>query len=235
MIDTLSLTDDTAGITLGTLNDMGGAAQLTLLAWIIATSFAAGDEGVIFGKSDGTGNVGPWKLQIEDGGVGLRFILNASVGGDVTITDATVFSTGTLYLVAGVYDGASMITYVNGVATTSAAQTGTVESTADPARIGGLDTGTGVFRRKFNGRIEDAQVYTRGLSANEMLTIYNARGHAAIKNGMLHRWILNEATPGTVAATAGQFKDEAAGLFNASPIFSPVYRAAQLSHRRRFL
>jgi hypothetical protein len=232
-IDTLSLADDTAGISLGTLNDMGGAAELSLTAWIRATSFAAGDPGAIFAKTSSTGTVGPWKLQIQDGGVGLRFILNTSVGGDASITDATVFATGTDYFVAGIYNGVTMKTFVNAVETASAAKTGTVQSNANNARLGGVDPGSGAFRRKFNGRLDDLRIYTRGLSLAELETMYAARGHDAIKNGLLHRWLVKEAAPGVVGIVP--IVDSAAGQFNGTPIFGPVYRESILSPRRRYL
>lgn len=232
-IDTLSLADDTAGISLGTLNDMGDAAGLSLTAWIRPTSFDASNPGAIFAKTDGTGNVGPWKLQIQDGGVGLRFILNTSVGGDDLVTGATVFSTGTYYFIAGVYNGATMQTFVNAVSTASLAKTGTVESNTNNARIGGVDPGSGAFRRKFNGRIDDIRIYNVGLTTAELETIYNARGHDGIVRGLLHRWLVNELAPGTAATVAGSIKDMAAGQFNASPIFNPIYRDSILSYRKR--
>lgn len=236
MIDTPTLADGTNAVTLGTSDDAAAAAALSIMAWIIATSFAGGDEAVILCHSSSTGNVGPFKLQIQDGGTGLRFIIGTSVGGDDMITDGTAFATGTLYHVAGVYDGASMITYVNGLATTSAAKTGTVTSApGTESRICGLDTGSGI-RRKFNGQAADVRLYRRGLSANEMRTIYACRGHDGIALTRTHQWQFRAGAPGVVAAGAGVFKDSGNGvILNASPVASPIWRAEPLSQRRRYL
>lgn len=231
-LDGLSLATDSAGVSLGTLDDTAGASGLTLCAWIRATSFDAGNPGVIMCHTNSTGNVGPWKLQIQDGGVGLRFVLGAG-GSDSVITGATVFSTGTRYFVAATYDGADMRTFVNASQTQIGAKTGTVNSAAVNTRLFGADDGAS-FRRKFNGIAEDFRIYTRALSVAELETIIGAQGRDNIVSGLLHRWRCNEGSEGATASGAGSIKDSGAAQVNGTPIFSPTYRASQLSFARAY-
>lgn len=232
-LDGLSLATDSAGVSLGTLDDTAGAAALTLCAWIIPTSFDAGNPGCIMCHTNSTGNVGPWKLQIQDGGVGLRFVLGAG-GSDTTITGTTVFSTGTRYFVAATYGGSNMRTFVNAVETQVGAKTGTVNSApASNTRLFGVDDGAS-FRRKFNGVAEDFRIYTRRLSVAELETILNTLGRDNIVDGLLHRWRCNEGAEGTTASGAGTIKDSGSATFNGTPIFSPTYRASRLSFARTY-
>lgn len=223
---------DGDGIDLGTLNTTGGLSGLTLCCWIRPTAYQAGDEAVFFAKSNSTGNVGPWKLQIQDGGSDFRFILNTSVGGDHTLTDTTVFPTAQWMFVAGTYDGSNMRTFVNAVETASLAVTGTVQSNAFPTRLAGVQAGT--FRRRFNGYMEDARIYSRALSQAELESLFVSRGASPIVHGLLHWWRMQERAPGVVAAGAGVIKDSGPQQFNGDVIDTPTYVEGILRGRRLY-
>lgn len=97
------------------------------------------------------------------------------------------------------------------------------------------DTAAGSF---VDGSLEDARIYQRVLSANEISTINACRGHDGIWAGIHHRWSLSHQPPGTVAAGAGTIIDRAIQKLDVNPIplaGGPVYEQTRLSYRRRYL
>lgn len=76
-------------------------------------------------------------------------------------------SINTWYHVVGIYDGTTAYMYINGYLYTSLARTwNTVSSTFQIGR----QTHGGEY---FNGKVGEAQIYNRALSANEVLALYN--------------------------------------------------------------
>ena len=76
-------------------------------------------------------------------------------------------SLNTWYHVVGIYDGTTAYMYINGYLYTSLARTwNTVSSTFQIGR----QTNGGEY---FNGKVGEAQIYNRALSANEVLALYN--------------------------------------------------------------
>src|SRR6185295_11995350 len=67
---------------------------------------------------------------------------------------------------AQTYDGSTIRLYVNGTQVASAARTGALQTTTSPLWIGGNNP----YGEYFQGRIDDARVYSRALSASEIVT-----------------------------------------------------------------
>ncbi|MEK7389375.1 MAG: LamG-like jellyroll fold domain-containing protein, partial [Elusimicrobiota bacterium] len=66
-------------------------------------------------------------------------------------------------------DGAALRLYRNGVLASSAAATGT-----PLVSTGTLQLGASRFGESFNGKLDDARMYNRALSAAEVLAVFNA-------------------------------------------------------------
>lgn len=84
-----------------------------------------------------------------------------------------------------------------------------------------------------DGLVDDARVYARQITDEELRTIVAARGVDGIVRGLRHRWLLNEKAPGIVVAGAGSVIDRGILRFDGTPVNSPVYAESSLSWRRR--
>ena len=67
------------------------------------------------------------------------------------------------------YDGAMLRLYVNGTLVKSTVVTGTIQASTNPLWIGGNSP----YGEYFQGVIDEAQVYNRGLTAAEVATVMN--------------------------------------------------------------
>ena len=95
----------------------------------------------------------------------------------VTRTDSTRTSVwgnshnyGSWCLLTGVYDGANLRIYFNGVQEASTAFTGTLLQTGQPLCIGRY----GSVTEPVQGMIDDLRIYNRALTAAEVLSLYNS-------------------------------------------------------------
>lgn len=85
----------------------------------------------------------------------------------------------------------------------------------------------------YGGDLEDVRIYNRELSLAEIQTIFTVRGVDGIVDGLLHRWLMNEDSPGTTASGTGTIKDIGPSGRNGTPNNSPIYRASDLRFRRK--
>ena len=75
--------------------------------------------------------------------------------------------------VAAVYDGATMVMYINGINVFQAGKTGPIQNNVpNNWRVGADLNGASLF----TGLLDELTIYNRALSANEIQTIYNAGG-----------------------------------------------------------
>jgi hypothetical protein len=164
--------------------DAGNAASLqitgsiTLTAWVNASALG-GTPSSILGKSNpGTSNRS-YALNIDPTNCGgaQKFDMVVSTDGTAYAIrcSSTAAVTGTWYFVADVYDASAQTlhVYVNG-ALSDGTLTGTV-----PASLFNTTANVNLGRRNnnidfFNGTIDDARIYSRALSASDVLTLYNA-------------------------------------------------------------
>lgn len=76
----------------------------------------------------------------------------------------------TWYHVAMTYDNTSLKLYVDGALDGSVVASGPIAPSTEPLRFGGAGSGPWFF----NGRVDEASLYNRALSASEIQAIYNA-------------------------------------------------------------
>ncbi|HEV2521700.1 MAG TPA: LamG domain-containing protein [Candidatus Acidoferrales bacterium] len=166
------------------------ASSFTLSAWVNFTTLptAGHDTSVIF-KNAATGTNYDLNIDNADGnyGAGLGVVLNYNSSGCcdnnyVKYVPTPAITTGTWYHIAGVYDSVSQMqtVYLNGVA-------GATHSVAGlPPQYGagnGVQMGLGDVY--FDGTIDDARVYSRALSAGEILSLYNT-GTDAVEGELMY-------------------------------------------------
>jgi hypothetical protein len=133
---------------------------LTIDAWIDATTVA----GRIVDKITAFGTDG-YLLDLVDGGQ-LRMIVEAE-----SLTGGVSLSPGTFNHVAGVYDGANLSLYLNGVLiATKATGVAAIPVNHDPLTIGADSTGGS----NFTGVIDEPRIFDRALSAAEIAAIFRS-------------------------------------------------------------
>lgn len=178
-----------------------GLSQGTIVAWIKtsqitpdATIFdlsdiADTDSFSSFWLSGGRLNFGVW-----ENNAALLGVQSTAIVADNTLhhVAVTVDSSGNkLYI-----DGAqATVTYSTGNATTRRFNSDVTG--VDIVYIGG-DRNSGGLRSMFTGLISDVREYSRALSANEIATIYAAKGHDGIVSGLVARYPMLYDPPGTI-------------------------------------
>jgi hypothetical protein len=85
----------------------------------------------------------------------------------------------------------------------------------------------------YDGNVEDVRIYDRNLSAKEMNEIFQAKGRDGIINGLVSRWMMNEAAPGVTPSGSDSVKDMGPGRNHGTPSGANIYTASQLAWRRR--
>ncbi len=152
--------------------DITGA--ITMAAWIRTN---ASTDGVIMIKGDpgcmiGSCSYGMW-VDLDDS-VGIT--LYGDDGVESFKSDASIISSGQWYHIVGVWDGTTGNTdnvrlYVNGSLAKSWTKGGGLNSNSGALAIGSHNNASG---RLMNGRIDEAAIFNRALSASAIFSIYNA-------------------------------------------------------------
>lgn len=148
--------------------------SMTISCWVYREVDSAENEGIV-GKWDSNNNgKKSYLLYVSDTNNQIYFRVYTSSDGFIS---GPVISLNTWYHIAATYDGSNMRIYVNGVETSSGAQTGSVQGTSTKFSIGGFFNNASPYRY-FDGKIQNVvlakSVYTqreiefeyrRGLSA----------------------------------------------------------------------
>lgn len=121
-------------------------------------------------------------------------------GGGFQVTGTTQFETKKWYHLAVVYDGAEIKLYINGVLNGSiAAPRGNINLT--DSYSGGFHIGRSANSRYLDGAISEARVWTKALTANEILN--NMCYVDPTSPGLLAYWRMNEGTGNNVKDWTG--------------------------------
>ena len=160
----LSFNGSNSLVTVGDSSSLDLTSGMTLSAWVYPTSWATGWKSLI--RKERTG--------------GFAYALNANTDSNKPNT-ALRIGTSDRYLGAGshlpsnawthlaaTYDGATQRLFINGVEVGSRSQTGTIDTSANPLRIGGNTVMAG---RYFKGLIDEVRVHNRALSQKEILAM----------------------------------------------------------------
>jgi len=155
--------------TAASLNITG--SELTLEAWVKISSWAGmgGYAAIVENYQDVAGN-GGYLIERESTNNWLLFGLWSAAGFKGCYSTTAPLVENTWYHIAGVFNGTSMILYLNASPrkTDTFAAT-TIASSSNPVVIGGR-TAVG---HNFNGTIDEPRIYNRALSAEEIRYHYN--------------------------------------------------------------
>src|SRR3989344_4796494 len=152
-------------VNMGLTNDITGDA-ITVSAWVKPTLFS-GNKYVV-SKTNPPGLIG-YSINVTNTGTVRFFEGDGNLKGS---TSATALTLNKWAFITGVYDGANVMVYINGVQNgTPLADTGNISSaSAASFLVAGWNQGT-VW---FSGGIDDVRVYNRALSAQEVKLLYNS-------------------------------------------------------------
>lgn len=127
--------------------------------------------------------------------------------------------------------------YINGVLVASSVISAALSYDSTPTGDFwlGQDGSSGGPDFRFNGDLSDVRVYNRSLAAEEVATMFIAKGRDGIVRGLVGRWTLQERADGlAVPATAGFVKDVSEFQSSGAGVSTPVYSADEISILRRF-
>jgi hypothetical protein len=176
------------------------SSQITIDAWVYETGTSNGAD--LIGK-DGETTDRQYLLTI--GEYTQRFRAHVGVAdGFEYIDGATPVAQNTWYHVAMTYDGATLKVYVNGALDGSLPVTGAIIQTTQPLRIGG-GAPDGAPPYYLRGQIDEAELYDRALTADEIRTLYLAQPHAtetALASDGAATWGRSETFSATVTDAA---------------------------------
>lgn len=145
------------------------SAQITISAWVNPTNITTNNFYEIYRKEDGADR---HLLSFQANGTILSFGLGTATQGyqelDVSITSTDY--TGGWHLITAIYDGQNKYLYRDGIRIGSQTATGAIGTTGTAIAYIGSSGGSDEF---FNGKIDEARVYNRALSAADVSTLYN--------------------------------------------------------------
>lgn len=103
-----------------------------------------------------------------------------------------------------VYDGASIIWYLNGDFDSTTTHTGTVTASTDGVFIGTGSAPIGGAFRYYGGQICDVKYWTRALSSSEAYDLGKlGRNDSSIRTGLTGEWLLNDRSGTTALDSVG--------------------------------
>lgn len=160
---------------------------ITLEAWVNFDSFGS--------SSDFKGIVAKW-CHANEGGSGwgyglfkttmvanrIAFHLASEAGaGNTWVVSNNVPSLHQWYHVVGTYDGTNMRLYINGTPQTGTATIDKIYDNSEPVTIGMFEPNNNFW---FNGTIDEARIYNRALSLDEIKCHYERRKYADPEPGV---------------------------------------------------
>jgi len=213
----------------GTQDTLNGVSASVFMAWVTIGS-VTGTRNLFFFSTNSSGGTARVRLGL----VANQFVVAGRRTDGETLKSftqvGTVAITTTPQHIVAVYDYTNNdgFFYLNGVLNTSDltffdSGGSTTASNAVQNSVGARDSTPDQF---YQGIVYDARVYiNRVLTANEIETIYNARGSDGIIQNLRHRYLFTEAAVGASPATIFDDGDGGvsfAGNRNLTTIASPV-------------
>ena len=161
-------------IAVGDNDNLDITGSVSVAAWVYPNTFGSGnDEDRIVLKGQGWHANNLYTLDLDERQA--VFTLHGDAPDSCTgslkcARGSTTLSANTWYHITGIYDGADIKVYVNGVED-GTHNVGSITGTAnnENLQIGGRSDSTDMF----DGFIDDVRIYNRALSADEIQKIYN--------------------------------------------------------------
>ncbi len=166
--EAVELTGGTGRVDLGGLDVAGD--QLTIAAWVNADDFGIRDARIVSKSTSAAANDHLWMLSTISK-QRLRFRLQTDDGNPTTTLIGTggALTAGTWHFVAATYDGVAMRLFIDGTEVGATGKTGAVATDSSIDAWIGNNPGTG--NQAFDGRIDELRIFTRALSATELVDL----------------------------------------------------------------
>lgn len=192
----------TLSSSLGDLRNVSGGS---LSLWFKATSFPASGERFLLVLANGlSGTSSRLSLSIRPPGSVFRTSSRRLDADAVTSLDSTgvTLTTGVIYHLCAVAEWGSgnLRLYINGVQNNSVAIGGWTGNSSNTASVAAT-MGTRSASENVDGVMDDARVYNRALTVNEVMNIYISKGRDTVVNGMVDRWKLMNNSVGSAMGT----------------------------------
>ena len=160
----LSFSGSNSLVTVSDSNSLDLTSGMTLSAWVYPTTWASGWKTVIM--KERSGGLAYALYANSDAGLPNSTL---SIGSyDRQLTVGSHLPSNAWTHLAATYDGTTQRLYVNGVQVGSRAQTGTLDVSANPLRIGGNTVWANEY---FQGLIDEVRIYNRALSQAEIAAV----------------------------------------------------------------
>jgi hypothetical protein len=151
-------------------SDFDVTGPITVATWINVSSFTKTWQ-AIFTKGDSA-----WRLSRNGNTNTIHF---ACTGLSQFRVDGSIdVNNGLWHHIAGVYDGSTLMLYVDGQLDASVASSGSISTNNYDVEIGRNAQAGG---REFHGAIYDARVYDRALCPDEILQLYGGGGFEGVR------------------------------------------------------
>lgn len=187
------------GISVPNQSALNPTAAVTVECWVYF--FSIGATGSILFDNSTTGVTNSYYLAIGSNG---KLLWYSTIGGfsENIIGGSSVISLNSWNHVVGVYDGAHVYLYINGVQdATSLSATGALGTNSNSLYIFQYYSGGLSFE---NGYMTGIRVYNRGLTPTDVLDrYYKNRDDAAMRTGLVLEYILSNPSSTSVVDTSG--------------------------------
>jgi MSHA biogenesis protein MshQ len=161
---------------MGSPTSLSFTNKITVMAWVrwnISPGAGNNWANIISNNSNAASDVGQFWLQHSTGNGFYEFAVQTTGGRSYVIGNVAPIQ-GQWQHVAGVYDGATLKVYVNGVQAGSIAKTGNLISRTNAMR---LNIGRWAYNsqnfRSFNGNVDEARVFNLALTPAEIAAAMN--------------------------------------------------------------
>jgi|GEM_PF-807218 len=155
------------------------------------------------------------------------FCISNGTGGSQSCINTATLLDNTWYHVTGVYDGATMKLYINGVLNASANKTGNIGYSTLPLTIGAARTGGDYYK----GWLDEVAIFNRALAEQEILNMYSrTKANVKFQIRSCDDALCNDETFKGIDGTSGTFYSE---LLNTSGAL-PSFEAVNLTNNRYF-
>jgi hypothetical protein len=115
---------------------------------------------------------------------------------------------GEWHFVTGTYDGSALKLYVDGVVKSSLVASGVIKTTSDPLIIGAADQ-SGNAATTFDGAIDGVRLFSRGLTPEEVVELYNAPTLDLTPPTVAEAQYVYQSSPNSISVT---FSENVSGL-----------------------
>ena len=155
---------------------LSGSA-ITIVAWVKPDSGSLDNRYIVCKPDSGVSSNNCWALgALNVSGQNLAFFRVRATIGSATTTSGAELVAGRWTFLAGVYDGAMMVLYQDGVEVSRTAMSGNIQTRTTEVWIGGNAAGSALNRWK--GYVCEVAVCQTALSAAQVQALYQARNPA---------------------------------------------------------